>query len=108
MSAETHAATASSNAFVAAAATQPDMLPLAQAALIGVAGTEGAMRALIRMADGTIVTAATGARIEVGRLIDVSTAGVVLELTSGNAVFLRPYPWGRDAGADTRAAPAPE
>jgi len=83
------------NAFVAEHATDPGALPLDEVALIGVAGSEGDMRALIRMPDGAIVTAHLQERIALGRLIEVSPAGAVIELANGNAAFLRPYPFGR-------------
>jgi len=86
-------------AFVADHATRRDVLPLDQAALIGVAGPEGAMRALIRLADGKILSAGLGERIALGRLTEISPAGVVIEHDSGFAGFLRPYPWGKDIGA---------
>lgn len=87
------------NAFVAEKATQPGLIPLEEVALVGVAGPEGAMRAIIRMSDGAIVTGTTGERMELGLILEVSPAGVVLELSSGFATFLRPYPWGADPPA---------
>lgn len=85
------------NAFVADNATKPDLIPMREVALVGVAGPEDAMRAIIRMADGSIITGAVGERIQIGRLTEVSPAGAVIELASGNATFLRPYPWGTEA-----------
>ncbi|OIP87485.1 MAG: hypothetical protein AUK37_01330 [Rhodobacterales bacterium CG2_30_65_12] len=85
------------NAFVAQNATRRALIPLDAAALVGVAGPEDAMRAIIRMSDGSIITGAVGERTPLGRLIEVSPAGAVLELASGNATFLRPYPWAADA-----------
>lgn len=76
------------NAFVAEKATQPDVLTLDQVTLIGLAGPEDALRALIRMPDGTILTGKPGARTAIGTLIEVSRAGVVVELANGNATFL--------------------
>ncbi|HHS94748.1 MAG TPA: hypothetical protein ENK63_05370 [Rhodobacterales bacterium] len=84
------------NAFVAANATKSDVLPMDEVALVGVAGPDDAMRAIIRMSDGSIITGAVGERIQLGRLLEVSPAGAVLELASGNATFLRPYPWGAE------------
>lgn len=84
------------NAFVAAQATKLSVLPRDRVALLGVAGPDGAMRALIRMADGTVISAHLGAQTALGRLIEISPAGVVVELASGNAGFLRPYPWGAE------------
>ncbi|GKY89034.1 hypothetical protein [Sinisalibacter aestuarii] len=84
------------NAFVAQEATKRAVMPLDEAALVGVAGPEGAMRALIRMGDGAVISGMEGERIALGRLIEVSPAGAVLELANGNATFLRPYPWGLD------------
>lgn len=78
------------NAFVAEHATEPDMLPLDEVALIGVAGAEGAMRALIRMPDGTILSGKANDQTAIGILIEVSRAGVVVELANGNAAFLAP------------------
>lgn len=103
---------AAPNAYVAAAATEAGLLPLGEAALVGVAGPEGAMRALIRLSDGTIIQAAVGERIGLGRLLEVSTAGVVVELASGFATFLRPYPWSEmqgdgAAGSGGGSTPAP-
>lgn len=85
------------NAFVAENATKPNLIPMQEVALLGVAGPKDAMRALIRMSDGSIISGAVGERIELGRLLEVSPAGAVLELASGNATFLRPYPWGAEA-----------
>ncbi len=87
------------NAIVARHATRPSVLPMAEVALVGVAGPEAAMRAIIRMSDGSIVTGALGERIALGRLVEISPAGAVLELADGNATFLRPYPWGLAASA---------
>jgi hypothetical protein len=84
------------NAFVATHATERGMLPMDEVALLGVAGPEHRMRALIRMSDGTVITGALGERIALGRLVEVSPAGVVIELANGFATFLRPYPWGQD------------
>lgn len=84
------------NAFVAENATELSLLPLDEVTLIGVAGPEAAMRAMIRMPDGAIVSGGLGERIGVGRLIEIGPAGVVVELADGLAAFLRPYPWGRD------------
>jgi len=85
------------NAFVAEHATRRGVLPLAQVALIGVSGRAGEMRALIRMGDGTMIAGTQGEYTALGRLLEVSPAGVVLERSSGNATFLRPYPWGAQA-----------
>lgn len=85
------------NAFVAQKATRFSMIPLDEVALVGVAGPQEAMRAIIRMSDGSIITGTVGERIQLGRLIEVSPAGAVLELASGYATFLRPYPWRADA-----------
>ncbi len=82
------------NAFVALHATQLDAMRIDEVALIGIAGPEGAMRALIRMSDGTIISGTLGERIALGRLIEISPAGVVIELSNGLATFLRPYPYG--------------
>ena len=82
------------NAIVAEHATELSLIPMDEVALIGVAGPDDAMRAMIRMSDGSIITGEVGERIQLGRLLEVSPAGVVLELSSGNATFLRPYPWG--------------
>ena len=84
------------NAFVAQHATRLGMLPMAEVTLLGVAGPEAAMRAMIRMSDGAIVTGALGERLAIGTLIEISPSGVVVELADGLATFLRPYPWGRD------------
>lgn len=84
------------NAFVAQHATKLSLMPMDEVALLGVAGPDDAMRAMIRMSDGSIVSGTVGERTELGRLLEVSPAGVVLELTSGNATFLRPYPWGSE------------
>lgn len=85
------------NAFVAQNATKPKLIPMKEVALVGVAGPENEMRAIIRMSDGSIITGTVGERIQIGKLIEVSPAGAVLELASGNATFLRPFPWGADA-----------
>jgi hypothetical protein len=85
------------NAFVAQNATKLSLIPMEEVALVGVAGPEEAMRAIIRMSDGSIITGTVGERIQLGRLLEVSPAGAVLELASGNATFLRPYPWGAEA-----------
>lgn len=85
------------NTFVAENATKPKLIPMREVALLGVAGPENAMRAIIRMSNGRIATGAVGERIQLGRLLEVSPAGAVLELASGNATFLRPYPWGAEA-----------
>ncbi|GGD33187.1 hypothetical protein [Sinisalibacter lacisalsi] len=84
------------NAFVAENATRRGVIPLDEVALLGVAGPQGAMRAIIRMSDGDIVTGALGERIALGELVEVSPAGVVIEMANGFAAFLRPYPWGQD------------
>jgi hypothetical protein len=83
------------NAFVAENATRRGFIPLDEVALLGVAGPDGEMRAIIRMSDGNIITGALGERIALGELVEISPAGVVIELASGFATFLRPYPWGR-------------
>ncbi len=76
------------NAFVAEQATQPDVLVLDKVALIGLAGAEDDLRALIRMPDGTILTGKQAQRTAIGKLLEVSRAGVVVELPNGNATFL--------------------
>lgn len=81
------------NQIVADNATKPDTLPMAEVALLGVAGPEGDMKALIRLSDGTILRAGLGERMSLGRLTEISPAGVVLELANGNASFLRPFPY---------------
>ncbi len=83
------------NAFVAETATRAGALPLDEVALLGVAGPDEAMRALIRLPDGAIMRAALGERIALGRLIEISPAGVVIRRADGLASFLPPYPWGR-------------
>lgn len=83
------------NAFVAEKATVTDALPLEEVTLLGVAGPDEAMRAMIRMSDGAIVTGRLGERIALGRLIEISPAGVVIRFADGLSTFLRPYPWGR-------------
>lgn len=83
------------NAVVATHATQRNALPMDEVALLGIAGPEAAMRALIRMSDGTRVTGELGDRIALGRLVEISPAGVVIEQANGLATFLRPYPWAR-------------
>lgn len=87
------------NAVVAENATRRGVIPLDEVALLGVAGPDDAMRAIIRMADGAIVTGALGERIALGDLVEISPAGVVIELANGFATFLRPYPWGRSMPA---------
>ena len=87
------------NAIVAENATDAGAIPLDEVTLLGVAGPDDAMRAMIRMADGAIVTGALGEQIALGRLIEVSQAGAVIRLPDGFATFLRPYPWGRHGPA---------
>ena len=84
------------NAFVAQNATKLSLIPLDEVALVGVAGPDDAMRAIIRMSDGSIITGTVGERTQIGRLLEVAPAGAVVELASGNATFLRPYPWGQE------------
>lgn len=76
------------NAFVAEKATILDVLALDEVALLGVAGADGDMRALIRMPDGAIFSGKQSERSAIGTLIEVSRAGVVVELPNGNATFL--------------------
>ena len=95
MTQHTGAADGAPNPIVAQSATRKAAMPLNEVALLGVAGPEDALRALIRMPDGAIVTAALGEQTALGRLIEVSQAGVVIRLADGLATFLRPYPWGR-------------
>lgn len=83
------------NAFVAENATRRGVIPLDEVALLGVAGPDDAMRAIIRMSDGDIITGTLGERIALGKLVEISPAGVVIDLTNGFATFLRPYPWGQ-------------
>jgi hypothetical protein len=76
------------NAFVAEKATMIDVLALDQVALLGVAGSDGDMRALLRMPDGAIFSGKQSERSAIGTLLEVSRAGVVVELPNGNATFL--------------------
>ena len=82
------------NQFVAENATKPDMLPMREVALLGVSGPDDDMKALIRMSDGSIIMGGLQEKIALGRLLEITPAGVVIEHASGFATFLRPYPYG--------------
>lgn len=82
------------NPFTAEHATIASVLPLDQIALIGVAGPDAAMHAYLRLPTGEILRVDLGQPMQLGTPIEITPAGVVLELTNGNAAFLPPFPFG--------------
>jgi len=82
------------NAFVAANATIPAVLPLDEVALLGVAGPEDAMHGYLRFPEGRIERIELHKPMAFGTPIEIGPSGVVLELGNGNAAFLPPFPFG--------------
>ncbi|PIE08558.1 MAG: hypothetical protein CSA74_01665 [Rhodobacterales bacterium] len=84
------------NAFVASNATMVAALPMDEVALVGVAGPEKEMHAYLRFPEGRIERIDRGQPMALGTPLEIGPAGVVLELSNGNATFLPPYPYGAD------------
>lgn len=78
--------------FVAAQATKPDAIALAEMALVGIAGKPGDMRALFRLARGDIHVVREGDPTRLGQVFEISDAGVVVTKPNGNAIFIPPIP----------------
>lgn len=88
------AQTGGTNPFVAGQATKPQELPMDQAVLIGTMGKDGDMTALFRSSGGRVHVLKEGDVSPLGRIIEISQAGVVVERMTGNAKFLPPIPVG--------------
>lgn len=82
------------NRFVAQTATKPGEIRLDQVQLVGIAGKPDDMAALFRMARGDILRVKVGDQTPIGRIFEVSEAGVVVTRAKGNSIFIPPLPVG--------------
>jgi hypothetical protein len=68
-------------------ATRPGALDLDRLTVIGVVGTPGAMRALVREPRGRVRTVSAGDRLRPGKVLRVEPGGLVIETRQGPALL---------------------
>ncbi len=64
---------------VAQHATETDVLPKGEPALVGLFGSKGKMRALLRYPGGRIVKLEPGSRVGWGRVVGIDSDGVAIQ-----------------------------
>ena len=67
---------------------------LDQVQLVGIMGKPDDMTALFRMTRGNILRVKTGDQSQIGRIYEISEAGVVVTRSNGNSIFIPPIPVG--------------
>jgi Tfp pilus assembly protein PilP len=75
-------------------ATKRDEIRLDQVQLVGIMGKPDDMTALFRMTRGNILRVKAGDQSQIGRIYEISGAGVVVTRSNGNSIFIPPIPVG--------------